>query len=221
MIVHELLTTERTYVEMLQIAVDQFLVPLRREDGAAVLAPDKVSTIFSNITDILQMNTLVLGDLEERTRCWGPTQCIGDVLLKLSPFFRIYTAYVSNFDRASATLEECEKQPAFAAFLRQRLESEECKGQTLRSFLILPVQRVPRYRLLVEDLVKNTPESHPDHKQLVECLDKISEVAADINEAIRKHENRLKVLAIQQRINTLICNVNVCSHTPTESKTVP
>ena len=40
MIVHELLTTERTYVEMLQIAVDQFLVPLRREDGAAVLAPD-------------------------------------------------------------------------------------------------------------------------------------------------------------------------------------
>lgn len=207
-IANELLVTERTYVELLGICVEQFLKPLRAET-TGLLPPDKVAAIFSNLEDILQMNTVLLHDLEERMQAWSEAQCIGDLFVRLAPFLRIYTAYVSNFDDASATLEACEKLPAFAAFLKERFEDPVCKGQSLRSFLILPVQRIPRYRLLLEDMVKNTRTTHADYAPLTESLTTIKEVATQINDAVKKHENRMKIISIQQRINTLMSNLNL------------
>ena len=39
-------------------------------------------------------------------------------------------------------------------------------GIDLPGHLITPVQRVPRYRLMLADLVKATEKSHPDYKLL-------------------------------------------------------
>jgi len=32
------------------------------------------------------------------------------------------------------------------------------KGNSLQSLLIMPIQRIPRYRLLLEEIIKKTPE---------------------------------------------------------------
>jgi len=37
----------------------------------------------------------------------------------------------------------------------------------------MPVQRIPRYMLLIEQLIKNTEKDHPDHHDLVEAKQKI------------------------------------------------
>ena len=43
--------------------------------------------------------------------------------------------------------------------------------------LIMPVQRVPRHKLLLRELLKHTPESHPDYAPCSAALVKISESA--------------------------------------------
>ena len=45
-----------------------------------------------------------------------------------------------------------------------------CKGRDLAQFLVAPVQRVPRYRLLLEALVLRTNEDHADRNDLDEAL---------------------------------------------------
>ena len=50
----------------------------------------------------------------------------------------------------------------------------DAKGLDIRSFLIQPVQRVPRYRMLLEDLLKVTEEGHPDEAPLKDALEKVS-----------------------------------------------
>lgn len=45
------------------------------------------------------------------------------------------------------------------------------------NFLILPVQRLPRYVLLLRDLLKFTPEEHTDFENLSKAVDKMSSVA--------------------------------------------
>ena len=40
----------------------------------------------------------------------------------------------------------------------------------LLSYLILPVQRIPRYNMLLRDLVKETVDSHPDAVPLSEVI---------------------------------------------------
>ena len=36
----------------------------------------------------------------------------------------------------------------------------------LLALLIMPIQRIPRYKLLVDDLLRSTPPHHPDHPDL-------------------------------------------------------
>ena len=43
-------------------------------------------------------------------------------------------------------------------------------GLDVRSFLIMPVQRVPRYRMLLEDLLAHTDADHPEEPHLREAL---------------------------------------------------
>ncbi len=56
------------------------------------------------------------------------------------------------------------------------------EGRTIRSFLILPIQRIPRYNLLLEDLIKHTPEQHVDYGLLVQASEKMKAVANDLNQ---------------------------------------
>ncbi len=77
----------------------------------------------------------------------------------------------------------------------------ECKGRDLLSFLIMPIQRIPRYRMLLDALIKYTPVDHPDKKDLDLALVKIEEVANVINESLRNYENRAKVLFIHEQFS--------------------
>ncbi len=55
--------------------------------------------------------------------------------------------------------------------------NQRCKGLALQSFLIMPIQRIPRYILFLEDLKKKTPESHPDSRELANAIEKTRKMA--------------------------------------------
>ena len=50
----------------------------------------------------------------------------------------------------------------------------EANGLDVRSLLIQPVQRVPRYRMLLEELRSVTDEGHPDEEPLREALERVT-----------------------------------------------
>lgn len=62
--------------------------------------------------------------------------------------------------------------------------------------LIMPVQRIPRYSLLLNDLLKNTFHDHPDHKTLSEAFQKINSVAEHLNSEKQKVDEIHKVAEI-------------------------
>jgi hypothetical protein len=56
---------------------------------------------------------------------------------------------------------------ADAAHVMQKCkEHPEGKSLDLASFLIMPVQRIPRYNLLLTDMMRNTWVDHPDYASL-------------------------------------------------------
>lgn len=59
----------------------------------------------------------------------------------------------------------------------------------------------PRYKLLIQELVRNTDEKHPDFAGLTKALEDVSKVALHINEAIRSQQNRLNVIAIENQFS--------------------
>lgn len=71
----------------------------------------------------------------------------------------------------------------------------------LESYLLLPIQRVPRYRLLLEDLAMCTPPTADEqHDTLDDALNEISSLASLMNEEKRESDSRLRLFHWQKRI---------------------
>ena len=110
----------------------------------------------------------------------------------------MYTQYVGNHDNASEFLKRTEKDNRrFRDFLADNLLKAENKNLSLASYLIMPIQRIPRYKLLIEELLRNTQDSHPDYPHLLKGLDLVSSVAKHINAEMHSAENRNIILRIQ------------------------
>lgn len=71
----------------------------------------------------------------------------------------------------------------------------------MEGYLLLPVQRIPRYRLLLEELLRSTPPSYTFlDDSLDRALAEISSLANNMNEGKRESESRRKLVQWQSRI---------------------
>ncbi|KAM5336774.1 FYVE, RhoGEF and PH domain-containing protein 3 isoform 2-T3 [Glossophaga mutica] len=179
-IAQELLHTEETYVRRLHL-LDQVFCTQLTEAGI----PLEVTTgIFSNISSIYRFHgQFLLPELQTRiTEEWDMNPRFGDILQKLAPFLKMYGEYVKNFDRAV------------------ELKQEVCGNLTLQHHMLEPVQRVPRYELLLKDYVKRLPADAPDRRDAERSLELISTAANHSNAAIRKMEKMHRLLEVYEQL---------------------
>jgi len=111
----------------------------------------------------------------------------------------VYTNYVQNYDQALEILNEGKREVKnLEQFLEDCRTSDANPNQfTIDALLILPIQRIPRYDLLLSELIKHTTNDHKDWESLNNARNQMKEVAESVNEAKRGFENRAKVLQIQ------------------------
>ena len=128
-----------------------------------------------------------------------PVGHMGALFKTFVPFLKMYTQYVNNHEGASRTLNEMivKKRKKFVPFCETAGADPRCKGNALQSLLIMPVQRVPRYKLLLQELIKNFEEDHPDHATLLSAYADTDKVAAHINEALRRQQNQADLMSLQ------------------------
>ncbi|KAK8858673.1 hypothetical protein IAR55_002902 [Kwoniella newhampshirensis] len=87
------------------------------------------------------------------------------------------------------------------AFLKRCKEHPLHSQINLESYLLLPIQRVPRYKLLLEDLAMCTPpRSDGMRDTLDDALNEIASLASLMNEEKREADSRMRLLSWQQRI---------------------
>jgi hypothetical protein len=65
----------------------------------------------------------------------------------------MYSEYINNYNNAIETMSRClQESEDFREFLAQGRADPESRGLDVTSFMILPIQRVPRYQMLLEVL---------------------------------------------------------------------
>jgi hypothetical protein len=87
------------------------------------------------------------------------------------------------------------------AFLKAAKKHPLHSQINLESYLLLPVQRVPRYKLLLEELAMCTPPlADSPRDTLDDALNEIASLASLMNEEKRDAESRLRLFYWQKRI---------------------
>eukprot|EP01114_Cavostelium_apophysatum_P014970 TRINITY_DN3996_c0_g1_i1.p1 TRINITY_DN3996_c0_g1~~TRINITY_DN3996_c0_g1_i1.p1 ORF type:complete len:701 (-),score=169.13 TRINITY_DN3996_c0_g1_i1:41-2143(-) len=199
----EILTTEELYINNLKTLIKLYKVPLTENASSkkAFITEDQVRLLFSDIEIILGYNQQLLEDMTPRIKSWSPSQCLGDIFLRITNFLKVYTGYVQNYDVALETIGICKKNPKFAAFIESCRVSPEGNLQTLEMLLINPIQRIPRYNLLLSELLKYTWKDHKDYKNLELSQARMKEVATYVNDKKREFENIAKVRQVQEEFD--------------------
>uniref|UniRef100_A0A8C8S093 FYVE, RhoGEF and PH domain containing 2 n=1 Tax=Pelusios castaneus TaxID=367368 RepID=A0A8C8S093_9SAUR len=162
----ELLVTEQAYVNRLHLLDQVFFAELMKEARSGKTIPEEVvKMIFSNISSIYQFHALFfLPELQKRMEDWSSNPRIGDVIQKLAPFLKMYGEYLKNFDKAVELIATWwEKSPPFQELILDIQKREVCANLTLQHHMLEPVQRIPRYELLLKDYVRKLPpDTLPD-----------------------------------------------------------
>uniref|UniRef100_A0A3B3BQT8 FYVE, RhoGEF and PH domain containing 3 n=1 Tax=Oryzias melastigma TaxID=30732 RepID=A0A3B3BQT8_ORYME len=198
-IAKELLHTEEAYVKRLNL-LDQVFCTKLTEAG---IPQDVITGIFSNISSIYCFHDkFLLPELKTRiTGEWDSNPRIGDILQKLAPFMKMYGEYVKNFDRAMDLVNTwTQRSSQFKSVVQNIQKQDVCGNLTLQHHMLEPVQRIPRYELLLKDYLKKLPSDAPDQKDAAKALELISTAANHSNAAIRKMEKMNKLLEVYERL---------------------
>lgn len=198
----ELFTTEERYVERLELLNVSFREVLNGSDDNKPVLPEQVTKqIFSNINEIHLLNKTLLESLQERLKKWEEDPRLGDVMTRFAPFLKLYSSYVADFDTANAVLNEyMTKDKRFAALIHDFEKGTSCGNLKISHFMLEPVQRLPRYKLLLEDYLKCLPSDALDRKQTENALKIITEAADHANSKIKQLENFNELLSIQRSL---------------------
>uniref|UniRef100_A0A8C2HY27 FYVE, RhoGEF and PH domain containing 1 n=1 Tax=Cyprinus carpio TaxID=7962 RepID=A0A8C2HY27_CYPCA len=200
-IANELLHTEKAYVSRLHLLDQVFCAQLMEEARARSSFPcEMVMGIFSNICSIYCFHQqFLLPALEKRMEEWDLNPRIGDILQKLAPFLKMYGEYVKNFDRAMELVNTwMQRSSQFKAIIHNIQKEEMCGNLTLQHHMLEPVQRIPRYELLLKDYLHRLPEDADDFKDAQKSLELIATAAEHSNAAIRKMERMRKLLKVYE-----------------------
>uniref|UniRef100_A0AAR2J748 Vav guanine nucleotide exchange factor 3 n=1 Tax=Pygocentrus nattereri TaxID=42514 RepID=A0AAR2J748_PYGNA len=115
----------------------------------------------------------------------------------------IYGKYCSHVETAIACLDGICKDKED---VRQKLEVCSKRANngkfTLRDLLVVPMQRVLKYHLLLQELVKHTNDS-TDKSNLRKALDAMKDLAQYVNEVKRDNETLREIAQYQKSIENL------------------
>lgn len=195
-VAEEIVSTERSYLSGLFAMGTHFGTPAQ-----ALLSREDYDTLFGGSSMLAAVNKAFFADVETRVAHWDDLHTtIGDLFVTFAPYFKLYTSYVNNHAKADLlTKTLLLRNKAFKAMCEK---GTEASGNTLQSFLILPIQRIPRYVLLLTELLKNTPDTHPDFHEITEAIPHVKNVATFVNKAMSGAGLAEELLAIQHSFDS-------------------
>ena len=199
-VIEELIKSEEIFTNNLKLIVDKLMEPSK-----TFLDSSDYENIFKNLPQIAEFNQNLLSTLQKSFLNFDPEKTtIASKVLKLIPFFKIYYIYCDNFDTSNQTLwgmkNDKSKNPMFIKFLEGYEGKEVFKYMDLSSFLVMPVQRLPKYVLLFKDLLKSTENSHPDYNDIEKCLEKFKDINEKNNKVLDMAEKNLKIFQLQKTL---------------------
>ncbi|KAM7357274.1 rho guanine nucleotide exchange factor 4 [Cochliomyia hominivorax] len=189
--VQEIITSEKTYLQHLETLMEYFVKPLKEQK---IIDDSSHTTLFGQIEMIHNLNGEFLRELE------SDMDNVAKAFLKMAPFFKLYSVYAFDYRNALLVLQQLTSNNAgFRKFLELN-ESRPEVQRKLNSLMIVPIQRVPRYKLLLEQVLLYTSPADADFKLLKESVKQIESTVSHINSCVEDQEVTQMLINIQNSL---------------------
>jgi len=206
-IAREIMTSEKSYVDVLRLINIEFreFVQRHRKDSKSGIMPDQdFVQLFSNLPELMMLNEDLLRDFEDRVENWDSLKKIADVLLKKGPYLKLYTVYIRDFSSMNYHFDDCcQRFPKFAKLVKEFEKSPRCQNLKLKHFMLKPVQRLPQYKLLLDDYLKHLDPESVDFDDTTQALSIVTEAAEHANNTVKQGDKFQQMLRLQSRLGDM------------------
>ncbi|XP_073319959.1 proto-oncogene vav-like isoform X2 [Pagrus major] len=193
----EIRQTEEKYSDTLQSILQHFMKPLEK-----FLQAQDIESIFINVEDLANTHRNLLEEVRTSILSYGAKN-LYQVFLDYKERLLLYGRYCSQVETATKHLEKLSN-------MREdiKMKLEECSNRansgrfSLRDLLMVPMQRVLKYHLLLQELVKHTTDP-ADKENLRTALDAMRDLAQSVNEVKRDNEIIRQITSFQLSIENM------------------
>ncbi|OON19421.1 RhoGEF domain protein [Opisthorchis viverrini] len=198
----EIMTSEASYFRSLNVLIEVFYrAPCMQAgtEGALVTHTEK-HHLFSNILEIIMTSESFLRAMEGCFRKDPWLTNLLEIVYKYSEAdFQAYVTYVQNQTYQNRTLCKLRQHPAFLEATKQLQTHPECAFLDLNSFLLLPMQRVMRLRLLTSTVLHYAPMNSAVYRSGLVALASLELLLAecDSKKLYMEQKERLMELTIR------------------------
>ncbi|KAI8504950.1 hypothetical protein Bbelb_170590 [Branchiostoma belcheri] len=199
LVMEGVLDTESVYLSCLVVLLKyKKIFEVSGTTSQPVLCAEDCALIFYKVRELHNIHNDFHKGLQPKVRNYTPQQEVGDsfkllqcvgerqnyrgskdqtVNFKVSgsglePVSQLptYEDYLKNYERALQTIDRCRRSNEQFNSVAASVKNGD-NHQTLEGLIVRPVERVTRITLVLQDLLKHTPVSHPDHTSLKESLE--------------------------------------------------
>ncbi|XP_071037768.1 A-kinase anchor protein 13 isoform X2 [Parasteatoda tepidariorum] len=203
--IYELILTEKHHCLTLKIMQRVFAKGMIQELN---VSKDMVQRLFPCLEQLLRYHLNFLQKLRERQRLEAIVSHIGDVLVQqfegenAEDVRLFYSQFCSQHKEALSLYKDYLKSDRkFQSFVKRCSSKPFCKTRGIPECILLVTQRVTKYPLLIDSLIKTTK----DNKVEIDCLNRalanIKEIVAQVNSAVASKEKEERLLEIYNRID--------------------
>ncbi|KRZ18020.1 Rho guanine nucleotide exchange factor 12, partial [Trichinella zimbabwensis] len=204
-VIYELFHTEQTHVRNLKILYRLFYKQMLNFN---VISFEFASLLFSNLEDVVnlhvEMNEAMKNMMQNNKR-------IGDISVMMLQFFQDGKERMRNIDslhcqKLQYAIEALKHRVVKDQKLREFLQVVEslpvCRKLQLKDMLPMEMQRLTKYPLLFENVLKYTEDPSEEADRLRNCIECSRSILESVNSAKRNAENLLRLQHLQQMLDT-------------------
>lgn len=202
--IFEIITSEASYLKSLNILMNTFLFSPQFSDKSekSVLSRQERHELFSNIGAVRETSEKLLADLEARWKMSPLIHDICDIITKHVQHgtFNVYIRYCTNMSYQERMYTKLLKRVEFVSALKEIERNDVCQRLPMKTFLLLPMQRITRIPLLIDSVCHRLDSTSDRYKSAVLARSAINKIVKQCNDGARQMERMEELIAIKSQL---------------------
>lgn len=205
-VINELFVTEASHLRTLRVLDLIFYQRMKKEN---LMPREELARLFPNLPELIEIHNSWC-EAMKKLREEGPIiREISDLMLarfdgpareELQQVAAQFCSYQSIALELIKTKQR--KESRFQLFMQEAESHPQCRRLQLRDLIISEMQRLTKYPLLLESIIKYTEGGTSEHEKLCRARDQCREILKYVNEAVKQTENRHRLEGYQKRLDT-------------------
>ncbi|CAL8320528.1 unnamed protein product [Lota lota] len=210
-VIYELMQTEIHHLQTLHIMAEVFRRGVREEVQLDAEAQER---LFPVLDQLLSLHHAFFSSMRERRHSSAASpeqgnyliQQIGDLLLhqfteeNAERMKQVYGEFCSHHNDAVSFFKELQQNnKRFQNFVKQQSNNSLVRRREIPECILLVTQRITKYPVLLERILKYTREATQEHADLLKALAQIREVIAAVDLRVSEYERVQRLQEVWNR----------------------